>query len=135
MIWLFVITIPIWTNLLVRTLAILEVIRNEGLINSALIGMGVISTPIHLLYTDGAKLAGMAFVYLPFMVLPLYAAIYRFDLRLIEAAYDLCASRWAALRWGILPIIQRGIIGGSILVFVPALGDELPRACWARTRI
>ena len=122
MIWLFLITIPFWTNLLIRTFAILEVIRNEGLINSALIGMGVIATPIQLLYTDGATLAGMAYVYLPFMVLPLYAAIDRFDLRLIEAAYDLYASRWAVLARVILPIIQPGIIGGCILVFVPALG-------------
>ena len=122
MIWLFLITIPFWTNLLIRTFAILEVIRNEGLINSALIGMGVIATPIQLLYTDGATLAGMAYVYLPFMVLPLYAAIDRFDLLLIEAAYDLYASRWAVLARVILPIIQPGIIGGCILVFVPALG-------------
>ena len=122
MIWLFLINIPFWTNLLIRTFAILEVIRNEGLINSALIGMGVIATPIQLLYTDGATLAGMAYVYLPFMVLPLYAAIDRFDLRLIEAAYDLYASRWAVLARVILPIIQPGIIGGCILVFVPALG-------------
>ena len=129
MIWLFLITIPFWTNLLIRTFAILEVIRNEGLINSALIGMGVIATPIQLLYTDGATLAGMAYVYLPFMVLPLYAAIDRFDLRLIEAAYDLYASRWAVLARVILPIIQPGIIGGCILVFVLALGAYVtPRA-------
>ncbi len=122
MIWLFLITIPFWTNLLIRTFAILELIRNEGLINSALGGIGLISTPIQMLYTDFATLLGMAYVYLPFMVLPLYAAIDRFDLRLVEAAYDLYASRGAVLRRVILPIIQPGIIGGCILVFVPALG-------------
>jgi spermidine/putrescine transport system permease protein len=121
-IWLFLVTIPFWTNLLIRTFAILEVIRSEGLINTALIKTGVIAEPIQMLYTDGAVLAGMAYVYLPLMVLPLYAAIDRFDMRMLEAAYDLYASRWLALRRVILPIVSPGIVAGSILVFVPSLG-------------
>jgi spermidine/putrescine transport system permease protein len=121
-IWLFLVTIPFWTNLLIRTFAILEVIRSEGLINTALINTGIISEPIQMLYTDGAVLAGMAYVYLPLMVLPLYAAIDRFDMRMLEAAYDLYASRWMALRRVILPIVSPGIVAGSILVFVPSLG-------------
>jgi spermidine/putrescine transport system permease protein len=121
-IWLFLVTIPFWTNLLIRTFAILEVIRSEGLINTALMGMGVIEEPLQMLYTDGAVLAGMAYVYLPLMVLPLYAAIDRFDMRMLEAAYDLYASRWMALRRVILPIVSPGIVAGSILVFVPSLG-------------
>jgi spermidine/putrescine transport system permease protein len=121
-IWLFLVTIPFWTNLLIRTFAILEVIRSEGLINTALMSMGVIEEPIQMLYTDGAVLAGMAYVYLPLMVLPLYAAIDRFDMRMLEAAYDLYASRWMALRRVILPIVSPGIVAGSILVFVPSLG-------------
>ncbi|MCX7286564.1 MAG: ABC transporter permease [Rhodobacterales bacterium] len=121
-IWLFLVTIPFWTNLLIRTFAILEVIRSEGLINTALIKTGMISEPIQMLYTDGAVLAGMAYVYLPLMVLPLYAAIDRFDMRMLEAAYDLYASRWLALRRVILPIVSPGIVAGSILVFVPSLG-------------
>ena len=121
-IWLFLVTIPFWTNLLIRTFAILEVIRSEGLINTALMKTGVISEPIQMLYTDGAVLAGMAYVYLPLMVLPLYAAIDRFDMRMLEAAYDLYASRWMALRRVILPIVSPGIVAGSILVFVPSLG-------------
>lgn len=120
--WLFLITIPFWTNLLIRTFAIMEVIRNEGILNSALIGLGLISAPIQILYTDTAVLIGMAYVYLPLMVLPLYAAIDRFDFKLIEAGYDLYASRWQVLRRVILPIIRPGIIAGSILVFVPSLG-------------
>lgn len=120
--WLFLITIPFWTNLLIRTFAILEVIRNDGILNSLLIGMGVISTPIQLVFTDTAVLIGMTYVYLPLMVLPLFAAIDRFDMRLLEAAYDLYASRWAVLRRVILPIIRPGIVAGSILVFVPSLG-------------
>jgi spermidine/putrescine transport system permease protein len=121
-IWLFLVTIPFWTNLLIRTFAILEVIRSEGLINTALIKSGLIAEPIQMLYTDGAVLAGMAYVYLPLMVLPLYAAIDRFDMRMLEAAYDLYASRWLALRRVILPIVSPGIVAGSILVFVPSLG-------------
>jgi spermidine/putrescine transport system permease protein len=121
-IWLFLVTIPFWTNLLIRTFAILEVIRSEGLINTALMKTGVVSEPIQMLYTDGAVLAGMAYVYLPLMVLPLYAAIDRFDMRMLEAAYDLYASRWMALRRVILPIVSPGIVAGSILVFVPSLG-------------
>jgi spermidine/putrescine transport system permease protein len=121
-IWLFLITIPFWTNLLIRTFAIMEVIRNQGLLNTFLINMGLISEPIQILYTDTAVLIGMAYVYLPLMVLPLYAAIDRFDFRLIEAGYDLYASRWQVLRGIIVPIIRPGIVAGSILVFIPSLG-------------
>lgn len=120
--WLFLITIPFWTNLLIRTVAINEVIRNEGLLNTFLIWLGVISEPIRIIYTDTAVLIGMAYVYLPLMVLPLFAAIDRFDMRLLEAGYDLYASRWRVLRRVILPIVKPGIIAGSILVFVPSLG-------------
>ncbi|WP_299415996.1 ABC transporter permease [uncultured Sulfitobacter sp.] len=120
--WLFLITIPFWTNLLIRTFAIMEVIRNQGILNTALMNIGLISEPIQILYTDTAVLIGMAYVYLPLMVLPLYAAIDRFDFRLIEAGYDLYASRWQVLRGVILPIIKPGIIAGSILVFIPSLG-------------
>jgi spermidine/putrescine transport system permease protein len=120
--WLFLITIPFWTNLLIRTFAINEVIRNDGVLNSALIGMGVITEPLRIIYTDFAVLIGMAYVYLPLMVLPLFAAIDRFDMRLLEAGYDLYASRWAVLRRIILPIVRPGIVAGSILVFVPSLG-------------
>ncbi|GGE32466.1 ABC transporter permease [Primorskyibacter flagellatus] len=120
--WLFLITIPFWTNLLIRTFAILEVIRNQGLLNSFLQWLGLIDAPIQILYTDGAVLIGMAYVYLPLMVLPLFAAIDRFDFRLIEAAYDLYASRLLVLRRIIVPIVRPGIVAGSILVFVPSLG-------------
>jgi spermidine/putrescine transport system permease protein len=120
--WLFLITIPFWTNLLIRTFAIMEVIRNEGILNTSLIWLGVIRAPIQIVFTEWAVLIGMAYVYLPLMVLPLFAAIDRFDFRLIEAGYDLYASRWRVLRRVILPIISPGIVAGSILVFVPSLG-------------
>ena len=121
-IWLFLVTIPFWTNLLIRSFAIMEVIRNGGLLNTALLGLGLIETPIQILYTDAAVLIGMVYVYLPLMVLPLYAAIERFDMRLLEAAYDLYASRWRALTRVVLPVIRPGIVAGGILVFVPSLG-------------
>ena len=120
--WLFLITIPFWTNLLIRTFAINEVIRNEGLMNTVLLWAGIIRTPINIIFTDAAVLIGMAYVYLPLMVLPLFAAIDRFDMRLLEAGYDLYASRIAVLRQIILPIVRPGIVAGSILVFVPSLG-------------
>ncbi len=120
--WLFLITIPFWTNLLIRTFAVNEVIRQEGLLNTYLLWAGVITEPLRIIYTDTAIFVGMAYVYLPFMVLPIYAAIDRFDMRLLEAAYDLYASRWQVLRRIILPIVKPGIIAGSILVFVPSLG-------------
>ncbi|OWU85705.1 ABC transporter permease [Oceanicola sp. 22II-s10i] len=121
-IWLFLITIPFWTNLLIRTFAIMEVVRNQGLLNSFLMWTGVIGRPLQILYTDTAVLIGMAYVYLPLMVLPLFAAIDRFDFKLIEAGYDLYASRTKVLRRVILPIVRPGIVAGSILVFVPSLG-------------
>lgn len=120
--WLFLITIPFWTNLLIRTYAINEVIRNEGLFNTLMMKLGLISEPIRIIYTDTAVFIGMAYVYLPLMVLPLFAAIDRFDMRLLEAGYDLYASRLQVLRRVILPIVKPGIIAGSILVFVPSLG-------------
>ncbi|MCC0052904.1 MAG: ABC transporter permease [Rhodobiaceae bacterium] len=120
--WLFLITIPFWTNLLIRTFAIMEVIRNEGIINTWAIRLGLIDQPIQMLYTEGAVLLGMAYVYLPLMVLPLYAAIDRFDFHLLEAGYDLYASRWQVFRRIVLPLVSPGIVAGSILVFVPSLG-------------
>jgi spermidine/putrescine transport system permease protein len=121
-IWLFLITIPFWTNLLIRTFAIQEVIRNEGLVNTLLIRAGLIETPIQMLYTDFAILVGMAYVFLPLMVLPLFAAMDRMDMRLLEAGYDLYAGRWQVLRHVILPQVRPGLIAGSILVFIPAIG-------------
>ncbi|WP_420403269.1 ABC transporter permease [Nisaea sp.] len=122
MFWLFLITIPFWTNLLIRTFAILEMLRNEGIVNNSLIALGLIAEPLQILYTDTAVLIGMAYVYLPLMVLPLYAAIERLDFRLVEAGYDLYANRVQVFRRIILPIIKPGIVAGSILVFVPSLG-------------
>lgn len=121
-IWLFLITIPFWTNLLIRTFAILEVIRNQGLINIVLLNLGLIDSPIRMIFTDFAIMVGMTYVYLPLMVLPLYASMERLDFNLVEAAYDLYASRSKVLRRVIIPLVKPGIIAGSILVFIPSLG-------------
>ncbi|MBY8977520.1 ABC transporter permease [Rhodobacteraceae bacterium NNCM2] len=120
--WLFLITIPFWTNLLIRTFAIMEVIRNQGVVNSILLSSGIIAEPIQMLYTDFAIMLGMTYVYLPLMVLPIYASMEKFDFRIVEAGYDLYATRFKVLRRLIIPLVKPGIIAGSILVFVPSLG-------------
>lgn len=120
--WLFLITIPFWTNLLVRTIAVQEMIRSEGVFNRILLALGIIDEPLQMMFTNFAVLLGMAYVFLPLMVLPVYAAIEKFDFRLAEASYDLYASRIYCLRRVILPLVRPGIIAGSILVFVPSLG-------------
>jgi len=119
---LFLITIPFWTNLLVRTFAINQIIRNEGVLNTFLMWLGVIDAPIQIIYTDFAVFMGMTYVYLPLMVLPLFAAFDRFDMRLLEAGYDLYANRWQVLRHIVFPVVKPGVIAGSILVFIPSLG-------------
>jgi spermidine/putrescine transport system permease protein len=120
--WLFLITVPFWTNLLIRTFAMLEWIRNEGIINQSLMALGLIERPIQMLYTDFSLMVGLAYVYFPLMVLPLYAAMEKLDFRLVEAAYDLYATRWRVLTRIIIPLVRPGIIAGSILVFIPSLG-------------
>lgn len=121
-IWVFLITIPFWTNLLIRTFAMQQVIRNEGILNNVLIWLGVIDTPLQIIYTDTATLLGMTYVYLPLMVLPLYASIEKLDFRLVEAGYDLYANRLQVLWRIVIPLVKPGLIAGSILVFIPSLG-------------
>ena len=121
-IWLFLVTIPFWTNLLIRTFAIEELIRRDGVINNILIGLGIIQEPIQMLNTDFAIGFGMTYVYLPLMVLPIYASMEKLDFRMVEAGYDLYATRLAVLRRIIIPLVKPGIIAGSILVFIPAIG-------------
>jgi spermidine/putrescine transport system permease protein len=118
----FMITIPFWTNILIRTFAMQEVIRNEGVINTLLIWSGMIDAPIQIMYSDWAIFFGMVYVYLPLMVLPLYASMEKIDFRLVEAGYDLYAGRFQVLRRVIIPLVKPGIVAGSILVFIPSLG-------------
>ena len=121
-IWVFLITIPFWTNLLIRTFAIQELIRNEGIINLVLMRLGFVSQPVQLLFTDTAVLIGLTYVYFPLMVLPIYASLEKLDFRLVEAGYDLYASRSGVLFHIILPLAKPGLVAGSILVFIPCIG-------------
>ena len=120
--WVFLITLPFWSNLLVRTLAVMLIIRDEGLINDVLMGLGLIHAPIVMLYTDGAVLLGLLYSFLPFMVLPLYASLEKMDFRLVEAGFDLYATRGKVLRRIIVPLARPGIVAGCLLVFIPAIG-------------
>lgn len=121
-IWLFLVTIPFWTNLLIRTFAIQELIRRDGIFNNLFQWLHIIDQPIQMLDTDFAIAIGMVYVYLPLMVLPIYASMEKLDFRMIEAGYDLYAGRFAVLRRIIIPLVKPGIIAGSILVFIPAIG-------------
>lgn len=118
----FLVTIPFWTNILIRTFAIQQVINNEGVINTLLKWSGLTTSPVQIMYTDTAIFIGMFYVYLPLMVLPLYASMEKIDFRLVEAGYDLYANRFQVLRRVIIPLVKPGIIAGSILVFIPSLG-------------
>lgn len=124
-IWLFLITIPYWVNLLIRTIALLFVLRDDGPINSALLDLGVIGQPLALSYNGFAISLGLIYSFLPFMVLPLYSAFERFDFRLLEAAYDLYANRRTAFFRVVLPVMRPGLIAGSLLVFIPSVGSYL----------
>ncbi len=121
-IWLLLITIPFWTNLLIRTFGIQDVIRNEGLLNILLMKLGLISQPIQMLFTDGAVLLGLTYVYFPLMVLPIYSSLEKLDFRLVEAGYDLYATRFKVLWNIVLPLSKPGIVAGVILVFIPSIG-------------
>lgn len=119
---LLLVIIPFWTNSLIRTYAIKIIFANNGLVNTALLAAGLIDKPLTILYTHYAVLIGLVYILLPFMILPLYAVIEKLDRRLTEAARDLGASRWQSFWHITLPLTMPGIIAGSLLVFLPALG-------------
>jgi len=121
--WLFAITIPYWVNLLVRTIAMLFIIRDQGPLNEFLMYLDWIDTPIKLAYTPFAVSLGLFYSFLPFMVLPIYTALSRFDMSLLTAAHDLYASRWAALKNVLIPSVSNGIYAGCLLVFIPSIGS------------
>jgi len=117
------IILPYWTNFLVRTYAWLVLLNNEGIINKFLRNIGLIDKPIEMLYTPGAVIVGMTYLYLPLMILPIYAALEKVDKNLTEAAYDLGSSVWKSLRTVSIPLAMPGILIGLIFVFVPSLGN------------
>ncbi|WP_432738789.1 spermidine/putrescine ABC transporter permease PotB [Maridesulfovibrio sp. FT414] len=120
--FLLLVIIPFWTNSLVRTYALVALINANGLINKLLMGMGLITMPVQMLYTQGAVLLGLSYTLLPFMVLPLYSSIVKLDLRLLEAGRDLGAGPVRVFFKVALPMTMPGIISGCMLVFLPALG-------------
>jgi len=119
---LFLVTIPFWTNLLVRNFAWILILRNGGTLDQVLQGLGITRQSLDILYSPLATGIGLVYSFLPFMILPTYVALDRIDRRLIEAAYDLGASRFQVLRRVLLPLALPGILAGAILVFVPCLG-------------
>jgi spermidine/putrescine transport system permease protein len=122
MVTLALLIVPSWLNLLVKNYSWIVLLRREGLLNRLLVSLGVVTDPLPLLFNDGAVLVGLVHTFLPFMILPLYAAIDRMDWALVEAARDLGATRWATFRHVILPQTRVGVLVGSILVFIPTLG-------------
>jgi spermidine/putrescine transport system permease protein len=123
--YLQLVMLPFWTSFLVRTYAWMFLLRDTGLINTALLKMGLIHAPLPLLYNDGAVLLGLVYGYLPFMVLPIYATLERLDPSLPEAAADLGARPVTALFSVLVPLSRPGIIAGAVLVFIPCLGAYL----------
>ena len=124
-VWVFLITVPYWVNLLIRTVSMRFMLREEGPLNNALVWSGVVDGPVQMINTNFAVQVGLFYSYLPFMVLPIYAAVERYNFTLSEAAADLYATRWVTLRRVLLPAVRPGVVAGCILVFVPSLGAFL----------
>lgn len=123
---LFLVILPFWTSFLVRTFAMIFLLRDTGLVNSWLLRAGLIEQPLTLLYTPFAVMAGLVYTFLPFMVLPIYASLEKVDRSLEEAAAVLGAGPVARFRRVVLPLSRPGVIAGSLLVFIPTLGSFLP---------
>lgn len=115
--------LPFWTSLLLRVYAWVGILRNDGLLNNFLLWLGVIDSPLEIYRTDLAVYIGLVYAYLPFFILPLYANLVKFDLRLLEAAYDLGARPWRAFFSVTLPLSMPGVIAGAMLVFIPSVGE------------
>ena len=120
---LLMVMLPFWTSFLLRVYAWKGILADQGIVNNALLALGLITEPVQMLYTDVSMLVGMTYVYLPFMVLPLYATLVKLDVRLLEAAHDLGASPWKAFWLITVPLSRSGIVAGAMLVFIPCLGE------------
>lgn len=118
---LLLVIIPFWTSSLIRTYAIIAVIKTKGLLNTFLLWLGVIHQPLHILYSSTAVLIGLVYSLLPFMILPLYANVEKLDMSLVDAARDLGANKIRVFTKVVLPLTLPGIIAGSMLVFLPAI--------------
>jgi putrescine transport system permease protein len=122
---LMMIVLPFWTSFLLRVYAWMGLLKNNGLINNALMYLGVIHQPLVLLNTDFAVYIGIVYSYLPFMILPLYSNLEKHDVTLLEAAADLGAHPFTVFRRITLPLSLPGIAAGSLLVFIPAVGEYI----------
>lgn len=120
---MMLVILPSWTSFLIRVYAWIGILDINGLLNNLLLKIGVIDTPLHILNTPIAAYIGIVYCYLPFMVLPLYTNLVKFDHRLLEAAYDLGARPWKAFLTVTLPMSRGGIIAGCMLVMIPAVGE------------
>jgi putrescine transport system permease protein len=120
---LMMVMLPFWTSFLLRVYAWKGILADQGVVNHLLMALGVTSEPIQMLYTNVSMLVGMTYVYLPFMVLPLYANLVKMDFRLLEAAYDLGASPFKAFWLVTVPLSKAGIVAGFMLVFIPCVGE------------
>ncbi len=119
---LMLVVIPFWTSFLIRTYAWMVILRTEGLVNTTLLGLHVLDSPLKLLYTPLAVFLGLVYGELPFMILPLYAVLQKIDRSLLEAAQDLGASRWRAFLKVTLPLSVPGLAAGAVLVFIASVG-------------
>ena len=120
---ILLVMVPFWTSLLIRAYAWVVILGGNGIANRSLQFLGITDQPLNLIFTPQAVLMGMTYSYLPFMILPLYAALEKFDVRLKEAAKDLGASRWQTFLRVTFPLSMPGVIAGSILVFIPSAGE------------
>ena len=120
---LMLVMLPFWTSFLLRVSAWKGILADQGVLNNLLLSFGVIQEPLIMLYTDVSMLIGMTYVYLPFMILPLYANLVKMDMRLLEAAHDLGASSFKAFWLVTVPLSRAGIAAGCMLVFIPAVGE------------
>ncbi len=120
---LMMVMLPFWTSFLLRIAAWKGILADQGVLNNLLLWLGVIKEPMVMLYTDVSMLVGMTYVYLPFMILPLYATLVKMDMRLLEAAHDLGASAFKAFWLVTVPLSKAGIVAGCMLVFIPAVGE------------
>ncbi|NIY97630.1 ABC transporter permease [Salipiger sp. HF18] len=120
---IFLVTLPFFVSLIVRLFAWVLILRPTGFLNQGLMGLGLTDAPIEFLYTDFAVILGMTYVFIPFMFLPLYGSIEKLDMAQIEASSDLGATRLQTFRKVILPATMPGIVGGSVITFIPALGN------------
>jgi len=123
---LFLVVLPFWTSFLVRMFAMIFLLRDTGLVNSTLLALGVIDTPLTLLYTPFAVLLGLVYGFLPLMILPIYTSLERLDDSLLEAAEVLGARGFERFRRVVLPLSMPGVVAGSLLVFIPSLGSFVP---------